>query len=68
MCLSPAYDLGNTILVNPADHGKLALTLNGKKRYLRTADFITAMTSSGLEVKHIEHIIFETYSFCFKME
>lgn len=56
MTLSPAYDLLNTILVNPADNEELALTLNGKKRKLRKSDFISAMTSSGLEEKQIENI------------
>jgi len=56
MSLSPAYDLVNTTLVNPADNEELALTLNGKKRKLRMSDFISAMTGSGLEDKQIENI------------
>lgn len=56
MTLSPAYDLVNTTLVNPADNEELALTLNGKKRKLRKSDFISAMTGSGLEEKQIENI------------
>lgn len=32
MTLSPAYDLVNTMLVNPADDEELALNLNGKKK------------------------------------
>jgi serine/threonine-protein kinase HipA len=56
MCLSPAYDLVNTSLVNPSDNEELALTLNGKKRKLRKSDFISAMISSGLEEKQIENI------------
>jgi serine/threonine-protein kinase HipA len=34
----------------------LALTLNGKKRKLKKADFVTAMQASGLEGKVIENI------------
>ena len=35
MTLSPAYDLVNTTLVNPADEEELALTLNGKKKKIK---------------------------------
>ncbi len=48
MVLSPAYDLVNTALVNPADNEELALTLNGKKRRLKRQDFVSAMTAVGL--------------------
>lgn len=37
--LSPAYDLLNVSLVNPADKEELALTLNGKKANLKLNDF-----------------------------
>ena len=37
--LSPAYDLLNVNLVNPQDDEELALTLNGKKKKIRLADF-----------------------------
>lgn len=49
MTLSPAYDLVNTALVNPADPEELALTLNGKKRKLRKGDFVAAMTALRLD-------------------
>lgn len=34
----------------------MALTLNGKKRKIRKADFVTSMQASGLEDKVIENI------------
>jgi serine/threonine-protein kinase HipA len=37
--LSPAFDLLNVNLVNPADDEELALTLNGKKKKLNLTDF-----------------------------
>ncbi len=40
--LSPAYDLVATKLVNPADDEDLALTLNGKKKKIKKADFEAA--------------------------
>jgi serine/threonine-protein kinase HipA len=37
--LSPAYDLLNVNLVNPEDDEELALTINGKKKRIKLADF-----------------------------
>ena len=37
--LSPAYDLVNVNLLNPADDEELALTLNGRKKKIRLGDF-----------------------------
>jgi serine/threonine-protein kinase HipA len=37
--LSPAYDLLNVNLVNPKDKEELGLTLNGKKKKIKLADF-----------------------------
>ncbi|HET8828678.1 MAG TPA: HipA domain-containing protein, partial [Pelobium sp.] len=37
--LSPAYDMLNVNLVNPQDDEELALTLNGKKKKIKLADF-----------------------------
>ena len=54
--LTPAYDMLSTTLVMPEDTEELALTLNGKKRKLKKADFVTAMQASGLEYKVIENI------------
>jgi hypothetical protein len=49
--LAPAYDLVATALVNPADTEELALTLNGKKRRLRQADFRQAALRAGVSDK-----------------
>ena len=54
--LSPAYDLLNVAIVNPADHEELALTLNGKKSKLHRADFETAMLDSGMDKKAVENV------------
>jgi serine/threonine-protein kinase HipA len=47
--LSPAYDLVNTLLVNPADDEELALTLNGRKKKLKRKDFEAAMSTLKLD-------------------
>jgi serine/threonine-protein kinase HipA len=51
MTMSPAYDLVNPVLVNPADQEEMALTLNGRKRKLKKQDFVTTMTTLGVEEK-----------------
>lgn len=56
MTLSPAYDLVNTSLVNPADEEEMALTLNGRKKKLKKQDFVAAMTALKVEVKQQENI------------
>jgi serine/threonine-protein kinase HipA len=56
MTLSPAYDLLNTALVNPADKEELALTINGKKKKLKKLDFVEAMNILGIEEKQKENI------------
>lgn len=56
MTLSPAYDLVNTMLVNPEDEEELALTLNGKKRKLKKTDFTEAMSKLGLDQKQQKNI------------
>lgn len=56
MILSPAYDLVNTALVNPADDEEMALTINGKKKKLSRSDFIQAMHTADLEEKQQENI------------
>lgn len=56
MTLSPAYDLVNTALVNPADEEELALNLNGRKRRIRRQDFIAAMNSLRIEERQQENI------------
>ena len=55
--LTPAYDLLSTAFVMPEDTEELALTLNGKKRKLRKADFVMSMRASGLDEKVIENLI-----------
>jgi serine/threonine-protein kinase HipA len=54
--LSPAYDLVNTALVNPADEEELALTLNGRKKKLKKQDFVTAMNTLSIEEKQQENV------------
>lgn len=56
MTLSPAYDLVNTALVNPADEEEMALTLNGRKRKLKKQDFMAAMNALKMEEKQQENI------------
>lgn len=56
MVLSPAYDLVNTSLVNPADDEEMALTLNGKKKKLKRMDFIFAMNSLNITEKQQSNI------------
>jgi serine/threonine-protein kinase HipA len=56
MTLSPAYDLVNTALVNPADDEELALTLNGKKKKLRKQDFVAAMNTLKIAEKQQQNI------------
>lgn len=51
VCLTPAYDLLNVAIANPADEEGLALTLNGKKKKLKDADFETAFESCGITEK-----------------
>ena len=46
--LSPAYDLVPVKVVLPNDEDDLALTVNGKNRNLRAADFKSAATTMGL--------------------
>ena len=55
--LTPAYDLLNVHLAMPEDSEELALTLNGKKKKLTRADFVAAMTNSGLTVKVMDNLI-----------
>lgn len=56
MTLSPAYDLVNTAIVNPADKEELALTLNGRKVKMKKLDFVAAMNTLGVEEKQQENI------------
>jgi len=56
MRLSPAYDLVNTALVNPADNEEMALHLNGKKWKLKKQDFVAAMNTLKLDEKQQQNI------------
>ena len=46
--LTPAYDLLNAVLSNPADDEEVALNLNGKKKQITDADFKTAYRTCGV--------------------
>ncbi len=59
--LAPAYDMVATALVNPADTEELALTLNGRKRKLKRADFETAFKRAKLEAS-IQRNIFNRFT------
>ena len=54
--LTPAYDMLAPTLGMPEDPEELALTLNGKKRKLRKADFIKSITASGVDEKVIDNM------------
>ena len=56
MTLSPAYDLVNTTLVNPADEEELALNLNGRKKKIKKQDFVAAMNTLKMEEKQQQNI------------
>lgn len=56
MTLSPAYDLVNTALVNPADEEEMALTLNGRKKKLKRQDFVAAMNTLKVDEKQQKYI------------
>lgn len=51
MTLAPAYDLVNTVRVNPDDDEELALNLNGKKKKIKRQDFVAAMNNLALDEK-----------------
>lgn len=54
--LTPAYDLLNAALVNPKDKEELALTLNGRKKKIKSEDFVHAMHGAGISDKIIANI------------
>lgn len=56
MTLSPAYDLVNTAIVNPADEEELALNLNGKKKKISRHDFVAAMNTLHVDEKQQQNI------------
>jgi len=51
---SPAYDLLNVTIVNPADKEELALSLEGKKSKLKRQHFADFGIKSGLTPKQVE--------------
>ena len=55
--LSPAYDLLNVVIINPADTEELALTLNGKKKRIVRKDFIEAASKAGISEKIIDGLL-----------
>ena len=59
--LSPAYDLLNVWIVNPADTEELALTLEGQKKKLKREHFERFGARLGLNSKQIEGV-FGRYS------
>jgi serine/threonine-protein kinase HipA len=54
--LAPAYDMLSTVLVNPSDDEEMALTLNGKKRKIKQADFIAVFNTLKLDAKQQKNI------------
>lgn len=54
--LTPAYDLLNAALVNPKVKEELALTLNGRKKKIKSADFILAMQKADISDRVISNI------------
>jgi serine/threonine-protein kinase HipA len=54
--LTPAYDLLNAVLVNPADDEELALTLNDRKKKLRRSDFLAAASTLGINASLVERL------------
>jgi serine/threonine-protein kinase HipA len=63
--LAPAYDLVATTLVNPADTEELALTVNGKKKKLKYADFLSMYENAGLHKKVLDSTL-TNYFYCTK--
>ena len=62
--LTPAYDLLNAALVNPKDTEELALTLNGRKKKIKSADFVHAMQSASISDKIIANIFRKFHKKC----
>ena len=53
--LSPAFDLLNVNLLNPADDEELAMTLNGKKKKIKLNDFIVLGEGLNIPQKAMEN-------------
>lgn len=54
--LSPAYDLLNAAIINPDDDEELALTLEGKKKKLKEANFTELGKGLGLNERQIQGV------------
>lgn len=59
--LSPAYDLLNVNLIFPKDQEDLALTLGGRKRKIKQADFNQFAVSLGINEK-VKNNIYKSFS------
>ena len=55
--LTPAFDLVSTALVIPEDKDECALTLNGKKRKLQVADWLTFAEQAGVAPRAAEKLM-----------
>jgi serine/threonine-protein kinase HipA len=55
--LSPAYDLLNTVIVNPEDTEELALTIAGKKKKITLQNFLDFGADLGLSKKQINSVL-----------
>ena len=55
--LTPAYDLLNAAILNPKDDEELAMTLNGRKKRLKRADFVSAGVTMGIDPKTADRLI-----------
>ena len=55
--LTPAYDQLNAAILNPKDDEELALTLNGRKKRLKRADFVSAGVTMGIDPKIVDRLI-----------
>ncbi len=58
--LAPAYGLVSSALAVENDNEELALTLNGKKKQLKRADFDTAMKTARIPDKAAQNILENT--------
>ena len=66
--LTPAYDLLNSVIINPKDDEELALTLNGRKKRLLKDDFIQPAISLGIERVVVERLINKYFKLLPKFE
>ena len=66
--LTPAYDLVNAVIVNPKDPEELALTLNGRKRKIKYADFVELAARLGIQDKYVAQVVKRFRSFLPKWE